>query len=171
MGISNVRTRRQQGAALVEMSITLTIFIMLVFAIFEMAILLYTWGKANEATRAAVRHAIVSSPVTDISGLSCPGAAGVSVTCADADCGELFEQVRGFLPWINSANVRVTYRCSSAGFPDRPESLTIREVEVALENVVYELAVPNLIGVDSELSLPDFRATRTSEDLHTPAAP
>ncbi|WP_250832565.1 TadE/TadG family type IV pilus assembly protein [Marinobacter sediminum] len=162
--------RKQRGAAMVEMAITIAIFMMLLFAIIEMAILLHTWSKASEATRAASRYAIVSTPVTDLSGLSCPGGE-VSVTCGDASCGTLLETVQGYLPWVDGANVRVTYRCSSTGFSGRPEELAIRQVEVALENVTYELAVPNLIGVEGELTLPDFRSTRTTEDLHTPSVP
>lgn len=156
---------------MVEMAITLIVFMMLVFAIFEMAILLYTMSKANEATRAGSRYAIVHDPVTDLSVLSCPATPEVSVSCGGTDCGPMLEKMQALLPWISADNVRVTYRCSSAGFPGRPESMAIRQVEVALTDVTYRMAVPNLIGVQGELTLPDFRYTRTTEDLHTPSAP
>src|SRR3989338_6152716 len=97
--------RQQQGAAMVEMAITLALFLALVFAIIEFSMAYYTWARTNEAARDAARFAIVNDPVADISGLSCPGAGTVTATCAAADCAPMLEVVNRVPPFVEGGNV------------------------------------------------------------------
>lgn len=159
--------RRERGATMVEMAITSALFFVLVFAIFEMALLVFTWAKATEATRAAARYAIVSSPVTDISAIDCAASSSITVQCSGGNCDEIMDIVNGFLPDIAPANVEISYTCSSTGFPERPQSIAIRDVTVAFTGVTYEFILPNLLGLGADIEMPSFATTRTGEDLFT----
>jgi Flp pilus assembly protein TadG len=51
--------RKQTGATIVEFALGLIIFLMFLFGITDFARMLFTWGAANEATRAGARYAVV----------------------------------------------------------------------------------------------------------------
>lgn len=168
MSATRLATRRaQRGAAMVEMAITLSLFLMLVFAIIEFSMAYFTWARINEAARDAARYAIVNDPLADISGLSCPGTGEVDVTCTDAACADLMTVVHRVAPFVEAGQVHVRYGCSGAGNPERPAEMVIPEVTVEIRDVQYEFIVPVLLGVDSPMGLPTARAARTGEDLFT----
>ncbi|WP_088958754.1 TadE/TadG family type IV pilus assembly protein [Variovorax sp. HW608] len=50
---------RQSGATTVEFALGLIVFLMLLLGITDFARMLFTWGAANEATRAGARYAVV----------------------------------------------------------------------------------------------------------------
>jgi len=52
-------THRQSGATTVEFALGLIVFLMLLLGITDFARMLFTWGAANEATRAGARYAVV----------------------------------------------------------------------------------------------------------------
>ena len=54
----------------------------------------------------------------------------------------------------------------STGFSGNPRP--VREVSVSIVGQQYELVLPGVIGLDPNLTLPDFTSTRVSEDLNTP---
>lgn len=62
------RGNRQQGAAMVEMAIVITLFLVLVFGIIEFALVIFHVSLLDEATRAGARYAIVNDPACDIYG-------------------------------------------------------------------------------------------------------
>jgi hypothetical protein len=62
------RGNRQQGAAMVEMAIVISTFLLLVFVIIEFALVIFHWSRLVEATRAGARYAIVNDPACDIYG-------------------------------------------------------------------------------------------------------
>lgn len=49
----------QRGATLIEFALGLLIFLMFLLGIVDFSRMLYTWGAANEATRAGARYAVV----------------------------------------------------------------------------------------------------------------
>ena len=55
---------QQRGAVMVEMALTLGIFMVILLALFEFSLLMFTWSRAVEATRLGSRLAVVSTPVT-----------------------------------------------------------------------------------------------------------
>lgn len=160
------RRRPQGGAALVEMAITLSLFLLLVFGIIEFALAYNAWARINEAARDGVRHAIVSEPVTDISGLACPGGS-VEVTCSASTCESLLAVTGRVASFLRPDQVHVRYACGNAGNPARSQEQMIPEVTVEIRDVSYAFIVPSLLGLGTAITLPDARATRTGEDLFT----
>lgn len=152
---------------MVEMAITLALFLALVFAIIEFSLAYYTWARTNEAARDAARYAIVNTPVADISGLSCPGGAEVTATCTTEVCAPLLDVARRVAPFVEGANIHVSYACSGTGNPDRPAELLIPEVVVEIRDTQYDFIVPVLLGVPASITLPTARAVRTGEDMFT----
>ncbi|KGD64511.1 TadE family protein [Alcanivorax nanhaiticus] len=170
-----LRRRKQGGATMVEMAITLPLFLILVFGIFEFALVIFSFTRAVEATRAGVRYAIVNDSVTDLSGMDCsthaPGAEVTPVTasCADEDCSAMITRMQSLYPVLDGDNVRVVYECSFTGFSDNPNP--VMQVTISIEGQEHSLMLPGLMGLDSTLTLPSFASTRTSEDMHTYVGP
>lgn len=159
--------RKQRGAAMVEMAITISLFMMLVFGIIEFSLAYFQWTRINEAARDGARYAIVNNPVADISGLSCPGGVPVEIDCGATDCAPLMAVVQRVGTFVVPANVHVRYACSNAGNPARPAEMMIPEVTVEIRDVGYDFVVPSLLGVGATMDLPTARASRTGEDLYT----
>tara|TARA_B100000676_G_C17981679_1_gene789383 strand:- start:36 stop:536 length:501 start_codon:yes stop_codon:yes gene_type:complete len=158
--------KREQGATMIEMALTLPLFLLLVFAIIELALVIFTWTRAVDATRAGARYAIVNDPVTDISSLDCSAVTEVTTTCDVGSCTDLMNEMTALYQDLQDANVTVRYGCSSTGFSGNPQP--IREVTISIVGQQYELLLPGLIGFDPSLTLPAFTSTRVSEDLNTP---
>lgn len=159
---------RQRGAVLVEMAITLMLFMTLLLAIFEFALLLFSWSRGVEATRLGARLAVVSSPVTSLSSLDCTVANRVEVSCDGADCGHIFDRMQRILPELEPDNVVISYRCSDIAYPDRPAVMQLFDVSVSIQGVRRSLAIPAVVGLPLTVPMPAFTSTRISEDLHTP---
>lgn len=170
------RYYRQAGAAMVEMAIVLSIFLMLMLGIVEFSMAYFSWHRASEGARDGLRYAIVSSPVSDVDGdgmadlpLVCPGPAIVVPACTSDVCQPLLQRVQRVAPDVRGSQVSVTYACSDAGNPERPAEILIPEITVRLTGLVYTFAVPGIIGLGTTLNLPDVTITRTGEDLYTSA--
>jgi len=158
--------KRERGSTMVEMAITLPLFLLLIFAIIELALVIFTWTRAVDSTRAGARYAIVNDAVTDISSLDCSAVTNVTVSCDSANCADLMNEMNSLYQDLEAANVTVRYGCSSTGFSGNPRP--VREVSVSIVGQEYELVLPGVIGLDPNLTLPDFTSTRVSEDLNTP---
>lgn len=171
----------QRGATMVEFAVTLSLFFLLVLAIFEFVILVLVFSRANEATRDMTRLAIVSDPVCNIWGsacpggvpLSCPGGAPVIVTLSDGSCASdptgtacrMLTRAQAHLPNINGEQIEVRYACSGTSQPNRPEPVPL--VTVALRNATHPLAVPAFLGLSPQITIPAFETTRVAEDINT----
>lgn len=171
MGNKLGRKQAQRGVALVETALTMSLFLLIMFAVIEFALLMFTWTRGIEATRLSVRQAIVSDPLSDLCALDCSSTEEedrtVTVKCSDVACGPIFDQAEAFLWGLKSNELSVTYRCSSIGFEDRPEELLIPEVAVEISGYEYEMIIPSLIGLPKLWPLPAMTTTRTGEDLHS----
>lgn len=171
--IDRLRSRRatarrgQQGAAMVEMAITLPLFLMLVLGTIEFSLAYHQWVRINEAARAGVRYAITNTPPVDLQGeLACPGGS-VDVTCDAASCVDLLEVTGRVAAFLRPDQVHLRYACGNVGNPARPVEMKIPEVTVEIRDVEYTFVVPSLLGLGTSLKLPTARATRTGEDLYT----
>lgn len=179
------KRRKQEGAAMVEFAVTVSLFLIIVLAIAEFAIVIMTISRVNETTRQLSRVAIVSSPLCDVFGGGCPGPEGV-LTCpggndvvVDLDqigvgsCGtdltstecRMYNTAQDYLPNITADKIEVTYACSLAGSDVRPE--TVPFITVAIRNFSHQFALGSFIGVNATFAIPDFEITRTGEDLYT----
>jgi hypothetical protein len=139
-------------------------------------------SRANEATRDMARVAIVSDPVCNIWGTTCPGGAPLScpagspvtvtltgasnctANSTDTAC-RMLNRAQVHLPNINGNQIEVRYACSGTSRPNRPEPVPL--VTVALRNVTHTLAVPAFLGLSPEISIPAFETTRVAEDINT----
>lgn len=172
---------RQCGAAMVEFSITVLIFLMLVFAIFEFSLLMMNVARTNEVTRDLARIAIVHDPVCDIfnggcpsGGLVCPGGAEVSLRLDEVDtsCGNtpettgclMLTAAQRQISAIEARQVQVVYACSAAGAENRPQLIPL--VTVGLSDVRYSLIMPGILGLSTEITMPDFDTSRLGEDMY-----
>lgn len=178
---------RQGGSSLIEMAITLMVFVIIVLGIAEFGLLMMNISRTSEVTRELGRIAIVRAPVCDLSGgcpgaaaaLACPGGAAVSLTLGDLalNCGAnpnatgclMLDAAQRFDADILADQIRVTYACSTAGADDRPEPIPL--VSVAVEGLTKNLLFPELFGLEDFITVPPFETTRTGEDLYTEHSP
>lgn len=168
------RRSRQKGVALVESALTVSLFLLMIFAVIEFALLMFTWSKGAEAARLISRAAIVSDPIVSLtggSGLDCEGGGGnttIEASCTGkAECDEFEAIIQAFLPGSSKSNIQVTYSCSGVGYDDRPVEMLIPEVKVKILNYQYEMIVPSLTGLPVSWTLPPMTSGRTGEDLET----
>ena len=56
--------QRQAGATLIEFSLVLIVFLTFFLGILDLSRMLFSWGAANEATRAGARYAVVCDDTT-----------------------------------------------------------------------------------------------------------
>lgn len=171
------RFPRQRGAAMVEMAIVVSLFMLLFLSIFEFALAIYDWSRVVEATRAGARYAIVNNP-------ECPGGWDASVCATDstATCvnnGGLasnspilleMQRVMGesdaTVKTVQAANVTITYACANVGFANRPADLQVSQVTVATHGIEHAFIIPGMLGIDATMSIPAFTTTRIGEDLY-----
>ncbi len=164
--------RSQRGMAIVEHTLTIVVFLLVVMAIMEFSLLMFYWARAAEASRYAGRLAIVSDPIVSVDSLDCPDG---TITTINADCGsssaceDILNQIHSFIPNIEAENIQISYSCSGAGFESRPEELLIPQVTVKLTDLQYRLVVPGLLGLPAVWRLPTMTSTRTGEDMETVA--
>lgn len=163
---------------MVEFALTLPLFLLVVFAVMEVCLVILDYSRANEVTRELARIAIVHDPVCDIftagSGctLVCPSTATVTVPLPD-DCAgstattgcRMMDSAAKFIPDISADQIELTYSCSSAGAPNRPDLLPL--VTVALRDLEHDMILPDFLGIESTISIPGFAVTRIGEDMYT----
>ena len=56
--------QRQAGATIIEFSLVLIVFLTFFLGILDLSRMLFSWGAANEATRAGARYAVVCDDTT-----------------------------------------------------------------------------------------------------------
>lgn len=159
----------QQGAATVESAIIISVFLLLVMAIIEFALLIFNASSLVEASRAGARYLIVNDPVTDLTAGGCD----IPVNCSTGDCDSVLGIMQRFYPPLTESNIEITYRCSSTGNDEA--YFDIYEVELVLKDVEYSFVTPGIFmlfpGEGDEgmftVELPDFKTTRLSEDMET----
>lgn len=159
----------QQGAVLVETAITLALFMLIIMAIFELALLISEWSRSVEATRRFARELVVSDAPVALDSLDCTVAgASISFDCGSQDCGPAWTRASRLAPTLAGSSMHVTYSCSSASYPERPEEMPVLTLTVELRDHTTRLAIPGLIGMPVDLTIPGFRTSRITEDMHTP---
>jgi len=167
--------RAMRGAAMVEMAIVISLFLVMVLGIIEFAMAFFDWSRTVEATRAGARYAIVHSPDIKKCDLSVLKKEGDSVSCSPTD--GLVEAMQNIMPRIEADDIDVTYAWSGTGHELKPENWIIPSVTVGIKADSVEF---NFIVLDGLLDLlvlgnssfpktihiPPFATTRTGEDLH-----
>lgn len=155
---------------MIEMALTLPLMLLIILGIVEFSLLIFTWTKGVEATRAGVRYASVSTPVTDLSGLDCSDGSTsthIEADCESADCTDLITQIQKVMPEVDAENIHLVYECSRTGNPDRPLDMKTPEIRLSIQDLTYEFIFPQIIGLGLNITMPEFTSTHTAEDLHT----
>jgi Flp pilus assembly protein TadG len=180
-----------RGASTVETALTLVLMLGLTFGIVEFANALWQWNTAEKATKVGARLAATADPVaqqlktfdcatsTIVLGTNCkdPSAATFgTITCSGAttSCSggytysstamaAVVSGMQAVFPRIQTANVVVEYRDVRLGFAGRGRAVPV--ITVRLTGMTYTFtALDNLYGL-GPITMPDFRATLTGEDL------
>lgn len=180
-----------RGATMVETTLTLVLMLGLTFGIIEFANALWQWNSAEKATKIGARLAATADPVAQelktfdcatgaiLLGTSCkdPSAAtfgtvvcsGATTSCSggyaysSAAMAVIVSGMQAFFPRIQTSNVVVEYRDVRLGFAGRGRA--VPAITVRLTGMIYTFtAIDNLYGL-GPITMPDFRATLTGEDL------
>lgn len=170
------RGSRQQGAAMVEMAIVISLFLILIFGILEFTRAIFEWSRLVEATRAGARYAIVNDPACNIYNLapddpryikkSCPGGFDCSTNSEDEttvpvagnctiggdegvnDTGcRIVERMREIQPLINTPGANVNITYSCTEAGYVGLAKNVPAVKVEVENVKYSFIAAGLLGL------------------------
>ena len=163
------RVTRARGSTMVEMAIVINLFLILVFGIFEFALMIYKVSMIVEGTRAGARYVVVNDIVANDPAPDCPGGGALEVSgvVGNASYDELVNVIDRYVTIPDLANkVTVKYECSSTGFSDSYRDMYT--VTTSIKNITYKPMFYGLLGIDAEFDLPDYATTLLSEDLHTP---
>jgi Flp pilus assembly protein TadG len=84
--------QRQAGATIIEFSLVLIVFLTFFLGILDLSRMLFSWGAANEATRAGARYAVVCDDTTRSAAVLArmqallPQIQSIQVTWSPANC-------------------------------------------------------------------------------------
>lgn len=143
MNTSTLRSaiHRQQGAAAVEFALVSILFLALVIAVIEFAMVMYVYSTAIEATRLGARVAVV------------------------CDVGDAIVKARmkAMLSILEPANITISYPASGCS------AATCDPVTVRIQNLTYHAAIPlvplNFPIPDFATSLPSESLSSTDNAI------
>ncbi len=188
--------RDRRGISSVEFALVCGLFFLLVFGVIDFSRAMWEWNAAAKATHWGVRTAIVNDMVSiklaTFSGVLAGVDAGYPVpidkvdpaiyTCYNTGCNgngdtstsfdvDAFDlivaQVQKIYDRVGPENVVVVYRHIGLGFSGDPFGSDLHPlVTVSLRNMEFEFVTPGLSGLLT-LTMPDFAASMTGEDLCT----
>lgn len=169
---------------MVEMALVLSIFLMLVFSILEVALAVFYASRLSEATRSGVRHATVTNAsMSEISdpNITCDTLDAVGFKQCNAETCDGVVEAMNKLVAVDPSSVYIRYQCMSTGYTGKAgysdASKEIYSITVAIASGVD--ADGKLIGVEyplvfpkeilhlnyATIRMPPFESTRLSEDL------
>lgn len=177
-GILNRFLRSTRGAFQIEFAITFPVLLVLSFGLLEFSLIAFDYQRASEASRRAVRHAIINDSIPNTASLLdgnvivCTSSGG-TVACtgsaspaddpttpeveADVRFQALLATMQSAYPNIGEENVRITYESTDVGDPDEAGGI-LPLVTVEIFDLEYEFLMGALIGL-STINLPDFRTS------------
>lgn len=158
---------------MVEMALVITIFLMLIFAIFEFALAVFYASRLSEATRAGARTAVVhNTTIADVKNMTCQQIDDLGFQqCNATTCADIIASMNRFVS-VDPSNIYIRYQCTTtgytgkAGFTDANQE--IYSITVKLQGVQYPLITPGILGLSPTITMPSFETTRLSEDLWSP---
>ncbi|MBL1378441.1 TadE family protein [Zobellella iuensis] len=142
----------QVGTTTVEFAIVGAVVFLVLFAVMEVARLMYTWGLLNEVSRRGARLAAV-----------CTVEEGVNGDVSNM----VLAQIGGSLPGFAPANLELQYLGADSGTPlaapAGADEDDIKYVRSRIVNYRYEMILP--LTVDLSAWAPDFATTVRTESL------
>jgi Flp pilus assembly protein TadG len=107
---------REDGSLLVETAVALLLVIPLVFWMFELCMLTYTYSVLGDAARQGIRYAIVHGSDSSL-------CSGPSSGCSDASGANVISRVKNFAAYsfhnLTAMTVQVSYPDGSSSPPSR----------------------------------------------------
>ncbi len=164
--------KKCRGAAVVEVAISLIVFLVVLLGIMDMTFLLFKMTKGVDVARETARQIIVSEPLTALDVLGgCDELGELINKTAEVNCdGDCDDYAQSRLPDYLVGDVTVVYGCSAAGNLVRgrfSDDLIIPQVRV---NVVvrYSFLFSEILFGENSLTIDrTFSVTRTGEDIDT----
>jgi Flp pilus assembly protein TadG len=140
-----MRKSNQKGQALVEMALIIFLFILLVFGITEFGRAMYTKNSLNNAARAGVRAAVVTSPLTGLP---------LTYNCGSVDqTNNIQRNICSSIFYIQDMN-NVSATVSAVDTLGAPSATAARDytVTVLVQYTNFQSIVPNLIPITNVLT-------------------
>ena len=177
IGYAKRFARDEDGAFLVEFSITFPVLILLSFGLLEFSLVVFDYQRAAEATRRGVRLAIIQPPIPNTANLLIDEvivctAPGGTVECtggspyddaatpeveADILFAALLARMQQAYPTLTSNNIIITFEGTNVGSAEDIGGV-FPLVTLQLTGVVHEMIVGHLIGIE-QIEFPDFKAS------------
>lgn len=161
------------GAALLEFTLVAWFFFITIFGVIEFSLYFWQLNAISKGEQAALRYAVVSTPVTGDWETLQPGS-GKTITCRSSGTGSanctpatnpvnvaamdcIIARVRAFAPFVDPANVVVEYRANTLGL----SGFQAPTIQVRLENLRF---MTIFLGFMGNRLLPSLDNTMTAED-------
>lgn len=163
--------RDLRGATALEFALISPALLTATLGALEVALVMYDYHAASEATRRGVRQALLGAPVATLSNLgngsiTCSGGGNGSVTCTPGSVHSadsftaIVDEIRAMAPFVQASNVRVTYRASGVTV-DAAGAFVTPLVTVSLTGVQHDFLALGLIpGLPGSMTYPGFESTR-----------
>ena len=137
----------------------------------ELAMIIFDFHTASEATRRGVRTAIIEQPLATLgsigSGISCvtSGVSNVSCSGGTVTDKQIFDRIladmQQIMPQLTRNDITITYTDSgvfNVGGVVRPL------VSISLQNLQHDFVIVNLLpGLPSSITYPSFETTRMGQ--------
>ena len=174
-----LRRRCVRGSVAIEFAFILPLLLIFTIGVIEFGLILFDFHRAGEATRRALRLALINPPISAAlnnltsgpivcnggsSGVSC--SPGSTTATADATFNAIVASMQGVFPTIQATNVRVTYSDSGldAGLPP---GLVTPLITVSLTGVSRPYFILNVAAAitgmqraqSTQFNLPSFATT------------
>lgn len=189
--------RDTDGGPMMEFTAVFMLLILLTFGIVDFGLAMWQWNSAEKATQIGARIAVIANPVVEelatfdcnnasiALGTPCRlgGSSFGSISCTSTACtgtGSLsgnthdntafttiVDRMRTVYPRIQPANVVVEYNDLGLCFAGRGSPCPA--VTVRLTGLDFNFITLNWL-LPSTITMPDFRATLTSEDMSSAGA-
>ncbi len=158
--------RSKGGTAAIEFAFIMPLLAALTFGLIETAMAMLEFNRAGEATRRAMRAAIINDPIGTLDNLTTSdvvcSSSGGGVTCtggsvaAAATFTAIVASMQVILPTIQAGNVRVTYRISGIDDAATPGVVT-PTVSISVVGLTHTfLVIGAFPGMPSEITFPAF---------------
>ncbi|MCR4264854.1 TadE/TadG family type IV pilus assembly protein [Nitratireductor sp. ZSWI3] len=182
----------ENGAAMVEMSISIVLLLVLTLGFVDLGYAYYQWNAASSAVQVGARMASISDPLID--GVASAGNASPPVpgdpslaygfACTggtdckpvefnrifygdDSDCTSAAGVRRGMcdvFPRLTPGNVEVSYTGSGLGYQTRPGG-AVPTITVKLKGMTFQFFfLGGLLGF-TNIAMPSMLSTVTGEDM------
>ncbi len=170
--------RSSDGTAAIEFAFILPIVIMFTAGLLEFSLVLFDYHRAGEATRRAIRQALIADPLATLDNIAttdivCDGGASLICTGGAVESGAttsfntILNAMQAIFPDIQSANLRITYSASGLDSAATPGIVT-PIVTVSVINLTHNYIVLGVIpGMPASMTFPNFTTSALGTSVST----